>query len=290
MCPTRANVGSADRRMVIAIVALVVAWGALMVFRTPIRVHWWARQLARTSDPAVRLGCANMLAAHADLAVGPAGKLLDHADPDVRLLVVGILNRAKTRRAEPYLLTAMGDRDRDVRQSAALGLARWRGNEALPALELMLEDGDHQVVCTAIVALQRVGSPRARQLVADKLASGEPLPVLVQAVESVSLMRATQAIPALIDLLGDERAVTTAPAGRRAVLKFLRRNPQKLAHLNLPTTTMSVQEYLTVADEAARALRAITDQSFGFSSKSPPAHRRAAIRAWRQWLSGGQIM
>lgn len=290
MCPTRENVGSANRRMVIAIVALIVAWGALMAFRTPIRVHWWARQLARTSDPDVRLHCANMLAAHADLAVRPAGKLLDHADPNVRLLVVGILNRARTPRAEPYLLTAMHDRHVDVRQAAALGLARWRGNEALPALELMLEDGDHHVVCTAIVALQRVGSPRARQLVIAKLAGGEPLPVLVQAVESVSLMRATQAIPALIDLLDDQRPVTTAPAGRRAVLKFLRHHPQKLAHLNLPTTTMSVEEYLTVADEAARALRTITDQSFGFSSKSPPARQRTAIRAWRQWLTGRQIM
>jgi len=276
--------------MVIAIVALVVAWGAVMAFRTHIRVHWWARQLARTSDPVVRLGCANMLAAHADLAVGPVGNLLDHDDSEVRLLVVGILNRAQTPRAEPYLLTAMRDRDGDVRQAAALGLARWRGNEALPALERMLDDDDHQVVCTAIVALQRVGSPRARQLVVGKLAGGEPLGVLVQAVESVSLMRAAEAVPALINLLDDERAVTTAPAGRRAVLKFLRGNPQKLAHLNLPTTMKSVEEDLTVADEAARALRAITDQSFGFSSKSPPARRRTAIRAWRQWFFDRQIM
>jgi HEAT repeat protein len=281
---------TANRRTVVAIAVLVVAWAVLMAFRVPIRIRWWTWQLGRTSEPAVRTYYANMLAAYATLAVDPVGRLLDHPEPGVRLIAVGILDHAETAHAEEVLLAALRDRSPEVSQAAALVLARLQSEAAMPVLRQMLDEVDEQVVCTSIVALQRFGSDRARRLVATKLANTSSERIRVQAIESCGLMRAAEAIPTLIDLLADARPVTTAPAGRAAALSFLARNPQKLAEMNLPPYVPVIEENLTIADEAARALRAITSQSFGFNSQDPPARREAVIQSWRTWWDGQKAM
>ncbi|MFQ6048331.1 MAG: HEAT repeat domain-containing protein, partial [Phycisphaerae bacterium] len=251
-----------NRRMAIAIALLVAAWVVLMVFRTPIRIHWWAWRLAHVAEPSKRLYYTARLAAHAARSVGPVAALLQHPDASVRLAAVAILNQARDRRAEPYLLAAIRDRDADVREMAALGLARFKRDEAVAVLEPLLDDADELTACAAIVGLQRVGSPRACKAVARKLAQTSSLPLRVQAIESAGLMRAVQAVPALIDLLADETPVADPPAGERAVRRFLARQTRKLGSLPLPGHVAGpAYEPQTVADYAARALRAITGQS-----------------------------
>jgi len=282
----RANSGT-----VVAVVVLLAAWAALLAFRTPIRVRWWTWRLQRAAEPAARLSYAGALAAHADRAVTPVGSLLDHPDHELRLLAVDVLNQARCRQVQPYLLKAMRDRDEDVRRAAALGLARWQGERALPVLESMLNDRDELTVCAALVALQRVGSPNAAGLVAAKLADDASVAVLVQAIECVHVMGSAQAVPRLLELLGDERAVTVLPALQRQVQRFVESRPDKLADANLPVSLPATIDFgATVADHAAKALRAITGESFGFDSRDPPERRRQAIDAWRLWWAGQHAM
>jgi len=281
----------ANRGTVVAVVVLLAAWVALLVFRTPIRVRWWTWKLQHTTEPAARLSYVNALAAHADHAVAPVGALLDDPDQTLRLLAVDVLNRARCRQAQPYLVKAMRDRDADVRYTAALGLARWQGERALPVLESMLNDRDELTVCAALVALQRVGSPHAADLVTTRLSKAESVPVLVQAAECVHVMGNMQAVPRLLELLADDRAVTVLPALQRGVQRFLQSRPEKLAEANLPTSLSTTIDFgATVADHAAQALRGITRESFGFDSRDPPERRRQAIDAWRVWWAGQHTM
>ena len=276
---------------VIVVLLLLAAWATLLVFRTPIRVRWWTWKLQHTTEPAARLSYVNALAAHADHAVAPVGALLDHSDQTLRLLAVDVLNRARCRQVQPYLLKAMRDRDEDVRYTAALGLARWQGERALPVLESMLNDRDELTVCAALVALQRVGSPHAAGLVTAKLSKAESVPVLIQATECVHVMGSMQAVPRLLELLADDRAVTVLPALQRGVQRFLQGRPDRLAEANLPTSLPTTIDFgATVADHAAQALRGITGESFGFESRDPPERRRQAIDAWRVWWAGQHTM
>ncbi len=282
----RANPGT-----IIAVLVLLAAWTALLVFRTPIRVRWWTWKLQHTTEPAARLSYVNALAAHADHAVVPVGALLDHPDQTLRLLAVDVLNRARCPQVQPYLLKAMRDRDEDVRCTAALGLARWQGEQALPVLESMLSDRDELTVCAALIALQRVGSSEAADLVTAKLSKAESVPVLVQAVECAHVMGSMQAVPRLLELLEDDRAVTVLPALQRGVQRFLQSRPDRLAEANLPTSLPTTIDFgATVADHAAQALRGISGESFGFNSRDPPERRRQAIDAWRMWWAGQHTM
>ena len=282
----RANSGT-----VVAVVVLLAAWAVLLAFRTPIRVRWWTWRLQRATELVARLSYAGALATYADRAVAPVGSLLDHPDQTLRLLAVDILSQARCRQVQPYLLKAMRDRDEDVRRTAALGLARWQGEQALPVLESMLSDRDELTVCAALVALQRVGSSDAASLVTAKLAADESVAVLVQAIECVHVMGSTQAVPRLLELLEDDRTVTVLPALQRQVQRFVESRPDKLAEANLPTSLPATIDFgATVADHAARALRAITGESFGFESRDPPERRRQTIDAWRLWWAGQHTM
>ena len=74
----------ADRRMFLVVAAMVAVWLLIVLCRNPIRAHWWARRLAASTDPEVRLACFQRL-----VALGPTGaagveELLKSEDAAIR--------------------------------------------------------------------------------------------------------------------------------------------------------------------------------------------------------------
>ena len=97
--------------------------------------------------------------------VGPhclplVAKGLTHRKPEVREMIVGVIDRSQRPAAQavPLLTPALGDVNPSVRAAAATALAHYgsSANSALPELRKLLQDRDPQVRNAAQYAIQRV--------------------------------------------------------------------------------------------------------------------------------------
>ena len=87
--------------------------------------------------------------------------------------------RGRPEAAVPALQELLADEDAQVRFDAAYGLAR-RGPEAAPATEALvaaLDDGNRYVRNHSVEALQRIGTPGARQALYDFLTVSRWCPI-----------------------------------------------------------------------------------------------------------------
>ncbi len=285
--PNPPRPGSPNRRTWIAIAVLVALWAVAMFFRWEIRTWWWGRRLASAETPQARGYYFACLASVGDRSLGAAERLLDHPSAEIRLQALAILHRCRSDRARPLLLRAMRDADLDVRESAALGLAAFGDEAVLPDLLRMLESSDENTVLAAVVALQRLGSPKALDAllrVAAGAAGGGAASVRAQAVDSLGLIGDRQAVPVLIDCLADERPVTTQPAAERAMRRAIQAMAGDLVKQGIDPASVANQPVpSTVADLAARALQRITGEPLGFRTTDPPDRKAAVIRMYSQW-------
>ncbi|GAG14410.1 unnamed protein product, partial [marine sediment metagenome] len=106
-------------------------------------------------------------------------------------------------KAIPALITALGDEDYLVRQSAAEALGKIGSEEAVSDLIKALGDEDSHVCQSAAKALGKIGSEKAIPALITALGDEDYL-VRQSAAEALGKIGSKKAIPALITALGDE--------------------------------------------------------------------------------------
>lgn len=113
--------------------------------------------------------------------------LSDHADAQVRRLLVRILGQIEGPRSLPLLVHhLLIDPDHVVRQDAFTSLSPARYGEALPLLIKGLQNKSNPVVCRAAEVLMEIGDTRAVPALIDALVTTHAFQVQVPSTDGVS--------------------------------------------------------------------------------------------------------
>lgn len=282
---------SSGRRLWCSITVLVVVWLVVILNRHTLMARYYGYRLTRASSPAEHARYFSKLAGLRDRAVGTAERMLDDADAGVRATGAAVLHHARSDRARRALLGALGDPDENVREIAVLGLAFHHDRRAVPALTRMLAKATEYPAFEAAVALERIGGDEAIDALMNASRTHPIRSVRAQAIDSLGRLEAARAVNMLIDLLADESPVRFESGTERAVRTALGRAGGELAKLGLDASALATRpseenpraKVRTIADVAARALRRITHESFGFHSSEPKERKQNAIRLWKNW-------
>ncbi len=263
------------------VAVFVVAWLAVVAFRDPVRVMWWELRLRSADTETKQSYYVNLLSSAGTSAVPAARSLLEDEDAALRLLGVAVLTHIADETAGALLRSALTDSDEQVREMAVVGLAIRRDTSILAELDTMVRNRNQ---ATALVAIHAYGEfecittvgPLSRAARTHALAL-----VRAQAVEELGALRCTEAVPALIDALGDnvqyEGSTRLDELDEQALGILLEE------HVPAAGDPLTLRKFRTVSDQAAFSLRLITGQSFGFRSTDDAERRLAAQFAWRTW-------
>jgi HEAT repeat protein len=170
----------------------------------------------------------------------------------------------------PEVIAALGQLARsgaslDSRANACRALGILRGQAAVPDLVEALHTKDNRTMYEALIALQKIRDPQAGPRVSylvrdldDKVQSA--------AIETVGLLRAKEALPALRDIVKSPR---NAKAERAAL--------NAIALMPDPQDRPLLQSYLTSKDDKLRAAGAE-----GLGRIGDPADKKSLEKTWQE--------
>ena len=263
------------------VAVFVAAWLAVVAFRGPVRVLWWELRLRSADTETKQSYYVNLLSSAGTLAVPAARSLLEDEDAALRLLGVAVLTRSADETAGAPLRSALTDSVEQVREMAVVGLAIRRDTSILAELETMVGSQNQE---TALVAVHAYGEFDCATVVGplSRAARTHALPLVrAQAVEQLGALQCAEAVPALIEALGDNMQYE----GSTRLDKLDEQALGILLEERAPAAgnPLTLQKSRTVSDQAAFSLRLITGHSFGFRSTDDAERRLAAQLAWRDW-------
>jgi HEAT repeat protein len=207
--------------MVIAIAAMVVAWGLVMLQRHEIRARWWEYKLVHSETLADRAKYLALLAGRDGRVGRSAERLLRHADAEIRSYGLALLNHVADELALPLLGQAAADAEADIREQA-------------------------------IARLATIGSPEGIDALIAIVAGDGSTAVRVQAIQCLGDLEAEQAVAVLTSCLDDDtvfEGMTAAERSAAAALESVQ-----------PDALVEWPEARTMADFAAAALERITGE------------------------------
>gem|GEM_PF-2614249 len=259
----------------------VAAWLAVVAFRDPVRVMWWELRLRSADTETKQTYYVNLLSSAGTMGVPAARSLLDDEDAAMRSLGVAVLAPMAGETAGALLRSALADSVEQVREMAVMGLAIRRDPALLAELETMVGSRNQETALTAVRAYGEFDCGCAVGPLTRVVRTHANSLVRAQAVEELGALRCGEAVPALIDALGDnvqyEGSTRLAQLDEQA-LAILRK--ERGPAVSEPVT---LQKFRTVSDQAAFSLRLITGESFGFRSTDDAERRLSAQLAWRNW-------
>jgi len=261
---------------------MVVAFALIILYREPIRVRWWGFRLARASQPQQRIYYTRLLAERRDAALPVARDLLNRDEAGLRSIGVLLLNVMQSAASAELLARACHDPDADVRRSAIQGLARRQAPRTIDVLTELADHFDHETAMLAVSCLPDLQTPDALQTLGKLAVEHESAAVRVQAIESLRRWNTDAVIDPLIRCLKDDTPFTGPTEMERNASRALKQVAGRVQSVPA-NAALSLTGGPTVADRAALALRAVTDQSFGFLEAESDEQRQAAIHAWRRW-------
>jgi HEAT repeat protein len=266
---------------------MVAAWLGVVLNRGRIQGHYFAHQLVEAESPDAHAYYFSRLAGLGAKASGAVGRLSRHASADVRSLGVALAQQLKTDFGRELLLERLGDADREVRQMAALGLAFHHRAEALPVIVEMANEPGESPALAAAAALERIGGEAAIGALLAAAKGHGTTPVRAQAIDSLGRLEAEAAIGALIELLGDETEIEFVPATDLAALRAIEMAEHSLIQQGINPDEVEVGQRgpATIGAMAARSLRRITGESFGFGETEGVEGRKEAAEMWRKWYA-----
>jgi hypothetical protein len=262
-----------------------------ILLRTPIRSRYWAWQVARSSSAGQRAMYVTLLCNAGDGGRWGTSALLEHPEAEVRQFGVLVLHHVHGDWARKRLLRLLRDPDEGVRELAALGLAIHGDEAVIRELKQMYLSSDHTAATTACVALGRIATPwavAALTELAGQPADADRRAALADALDAIGT---ADCVPALLELLADERSCTPPGRAVRLALEALRglqaERPASLpASLTLPDRLpVSETGPATVAEQAAAALKRITGLTPPFSLDLPDGQKQQARRQWAEWYA-----
>jgi HEAT repeat protein len=268
----------------------LVACGAAIVFRTPLRSRYWAGQLVRARSMEQRAVPLAYLCNAGDAGRWGIAVLLEHPDAEVRQYGVVVLQHVRTDWSRRRLLEMLNDASTPVRELAALGLAIHGDASVVPELKRMYVEGDPQAASAACMALERLAVPEAVAALAElaeQPAEAAHRAALVEALQGVGN---AECAAVLLELLGDHRPCHVPMRAQRLLERFapLAREygiGAPAASRRANGSTGAAPAPRTIAERAAAALSRITGLSPPFASNLPAERREAAERVWRDWLA-----
>jgi HEAT repeat protein len=126
-------------------------------------------------------------------------RALDEPDREARIAVAYALSFTATTRSEATLIQLLGDPDFPVRVWAAYGLAHVGSREAVPRLIEALRDEEECVVAAAISALGEIGDAEAVGPLAGLLRGREHVHLVLQSLGTIGCRDAADAVAAYLD-------------------------------------------------------------------------------------------
>lgn len=253
----------------------------LLGFRQQIRAQYWETRLRLADSPGEQSYYLTLLSSSGSSAVSVARSLLEDSDAALRRVGAALLTYIDDDDAVVLLRSYIGDRDEAVRQLAVVGLARRRDDAVISVLQKWASSMDEQQALLAVSELVPFGCDVACATLCRTAREHLSAQVRAQAVEHLGRMRCGEAIPTLIEVLGDDSSYggpTMLEQIDNEVLKLLAQQRSQT-----DAEALTVRHFETVSDQAALSLRLITGQAFGFESTDLPDRRNSARDAWRAW-------
>ena len=272
--------------MYAALTGMLICFALVVVFRVDIRMRWWAYRLRHSTDAPSRMYYTKLLASTGERAVPVLDELLTDTDAGVRSFAVALLNSLKSKQSFDLLARACRDEDHDVRRNSIFGVSLRDSPDVLPFLVLLVNDGDEETAMIAASRLEGLGHPGALAAL-KKLATQDPRPaVRAQAIQSLATWALTETADVLVKCLEDNAVYVGRTETERTLREALSGAAPTMAGSLDTTSPQSIvgPPGETNGSRAARVLRALAGQDFGYLGATPAA-REAAIQAWRQWLA-----
>ena len=271
------------------LMVLVTALACLsaVLFRTPLRSRVWAARVITAHSAADRAAYLTLLCNAGDAGRWGTTVLLDHPEAEFRQFGVLVLHNVRSDWSRGRLLERLSDSDESIRELAALGLALHGEQSVIPHLQRIYESGATESAALACAALGRIATPQAVAAL-TQLATRPADPASRAAlVDALAAIGTPACVPALLELLADDRAFAQPTREARLASELLANlSPAQLAGIpaeipaSLPSATPTGR---TIAERAAHALVRITGVDPGFSSEQPPTKRNQARQAWISW-------
>jgi len=238
-----------NRRMVVAIVVMVLLWLGIILLRNEIRVRWWAYRLARSERPEAQTAWLARLLSLGETSLPAAEWLLEREDPAVRSFALPILHHVRSEESRALLVEAAGDADGHLRGEAIRGLA-FHGDQ--DTLARIARTGEPVTACRAVLGLAAIGSDQALEILADLAGAaveGGRLAVRVEALQVLGELEARRAVGVLTECLDDDTVFSGWTVAERDAA-------EALAEFD-PRQRLAEPEPRTLGDFAARALERI---------------------------------
>ena len=206
-----------SRSTLIAIVALILAWGIAMYYRNALRATWWSYRLTAAESIEERDYYVVRLASLQDTALVGLSRVLTDPQPETRSAGIRILHYCQSPRAIPYLVDRLDDVSDQVASRATVELVR-RGQDelVLARLRVLITQGETVSVRSAAAALARIGGTEAETLLIDALQRRSDADTCAQIIDSLALLECRRAIPLIEAHSDDNRPLTVLPASYRA--------------------------------------------------------------------------
>jgi hypothetical protein len=271
------------------LMVLVTALACLsaVLFRTPLRSRFWAARVIAAQSAADRAAYLTLLCNAGDAGRWGTAVLLDHPEAEFRQFGVLVLHNVRSGWSRGRLLGLLSDSDESVRELAALGLALHGEQSVIPHLQRIYESDATESAALACAALGRIATPQAVAALTELVPRPGGVSRRAALVDALAAIGTAACVPALLELLSDDRAYTQPTREARLASELLANlSPAQRAGIpaeipsSLPTVAPTGR---TIAERAAFALVRITGVDPGFSSDQPPSEREQARRAWASW-------
>lgn len=266
---------------------MVVVFALVVGFRNDIRVRWWGYRLTNSTDVQDRMHYLSLLSGMDTKSLPVAKSLAKDPDTAHRSFGVLLLSTITGDEADRLLETACVDDDATIRKSAILGLSMRKTANTVYRLAGLIKQLDAESAMFTVSRLGGINLPDALEEISRIARSHPDVGVRAQAIESLGQWGGDEVVGPLIECLSDDEVysgLTATEAQARDALESVA--PQ----FALPGTSESKElggDSTRVAEDtngmrAARKLRDITGQSFGYI-EATPLERTPAIAKWRSW-------
>jgi hypothetical protein len=266
-------------RAVVAVGLMVLLWLGVVLYRQEIRVRWWGYRLRHTTELADRMYYLRLLSGAGERAMPEAERLLGLDDASVRSFAVVLVNSCPGERATRLLERTCHDEDASVRQSAIVGLSMRPSDATVRHLRALADHPDADTAMLATNQLAAINGHGAAATLCDLARQHAHVAVRAQAIDALGQVESEAAIDTLIACLEDEAVFEGLTMSRRGALEALTRAAPGLAGDDAGDVVGMGESN---GQRAARALRALTGQTFG-CLEAPRENWSACVEAWRGW-------
>ena len=257
--PTQSN-----RRFVIILACMVIAFVAVVVFRNRIRCEWWAYRLAAATAPADHAYYVSCLMACDEDALPAIRRLTRDEKPEIRAISLLLIGRRQIETIVDIIPPVLHDPDRDIRESAGTTLAFSAAQAAIDLLCDTAATPNDDIACSALASLGRTSNPSAIATLCDALTRRPQPLVRAQAAESLA--------EAIAPALDSSRAALAPSKNCDPVAALVRALADQARFSGMLTTERQISRVTAhVASQTTRPVSPPTEQ--------PPTRTVAAIAA-----------